>query len=116
MKAILQRVSAARVEVDGATIGRIDDGLLVYVGIGTDDTPVAAEKLADKVAGLRIFTDAGDKLNLSVRDVGGSILAIPNFTLQADARKNAWPSLIGASPSRAFVQYFGHRSDPLGTA
>jgi len=67
------------------------------VGVGTGDTPVQARKLAEKVAALRVFTDEADKLNLSVRDVGGGVLAIPSFTLQADARKGRRPAFVDAA-------------------
>jgi len=96
MKALLQRVNNAAVEVDGKIIATIGPGLLVYIGVAVDDTPARAEKLAEKVAFLRIFTDSEDKLNLSVKDTGGDILVVPNFTLQADARKGRRPSFIAA--------------------
>lgn len=102
MKAILQRVAWAEVDVGGETIGRIAQGLLVYIGVRDGDGPANADALAAKVAGLRIFCDAGDKLNLSVRDIGGEVLVIPNFTLLADARKGRRPSFAAAAkPSEA---------------
>lgn len=98
MRAVLQRVRRAEVAVDGAVVGRIGPGLLVYVGVGVGDQAEHARRLADKIAGLRIFKDDGDKLNLSVRDVSGGVLAIPNFTLMADARKGRRPTLTPAAP------------------
>ncbi len=98
MRALIQRVADAACSVDGVVSGQIDAGLLVYVGITPDDTATNARKLAQKVAGLRIFDDADDKLNLSVQDVGGAILVIPNFTLLADARKGRRPAFNGAAP------------------
>ena len=119
MKAILQRVRWAEVFVDnadradsadnadrdrgdrgddGEKVGRIDAGLLVYVGVLAGDGLQDAEKLADKVAGIRVFQDDQGKLNLCVRDVRGGILAIPNFTLAADTRKGRRPSFAEAAP------------------
>ena len=98
MKAVLQRVRQARVTVDGAVVGRIARGLLVYVGIAVSDTTAEAHALADKLAALRIFTDDADKLNLSVRHVDGGLLVVPNFTLQADARKGRRPAFVNAAP------------------
>ncbi|MBN1943255.1 MAG: D-tyrosyl-tRNA(Tyr) deacylase [Phycisphaerae bacterium] len=96
MRALIQRVDWAEVEAAGRTVGRIEAGLLVYVGVGVSDTPADAEALGKKVAHLRIFEDAEEKLNLSVGDVGGAILVIPNFTLQADARKGRRPAFVNA--------------------
>jgi len=97
MRALVQRVHWAQVEVDSRLVGRIEAGLLVYVGIGGDDKPADAEKLAEKVATLRIFPDQQGKLNLSVRDARGGILAVPNFTLMADASSGRRPSFSGAA-------------------
>lgn len=96
MKAVIQRCLSASVTVDGAVSGEIGQGLLVLLGVGEGDTEKAAELMAAKVAALRIFTDADDKMNLSVRDVGGSVLAVSNFTLMADTKKGNRPSFIGA--------------------
>ncbi len=97
MRALLQRVTQAAVEVDGQVTGQIGAGLLVYTGVARDDTPAEARKLAAKVANLRIFEDDADKLNLSVQDVGGAVLAISNFTLQADTRKGRRPAFVNAA-------------------
>ena len=97
MKAVLQRVRHARVTVGPDVLGRIDAGLLVYVGVGTGDTPGEARKLAEKVAALRIFKDPAGKLSLSVREVDGGVLVVPNFTLQADARKGRRPAFVNAA-------------------
>ena len=96
MRAVCQRVHWAEVEVAGEIVGRIGAGLLVYIGVGRGDRTVHAEKLAEKVAGLRIFADDDDKLNRSVQDVGGDVLVIPNFTLMADARKGRRPAFSDA--------------------
>jgi len=97
MRALVQRVDWAEVEVEGRRVGRIERGLLVYVGVGTSDTPAEAEWLAGKVAHLRIFQDEEGKLNRSVQDVRGGVLAVPNFTLLADARKGRRPAFVGAA-------------------
>ena len=97
MRAVVQRVAWAEVEVDGQVVGRIGQGLLVYVGVAVDDGPAEADWLAGKLAGLRIFTDREGKLNLSVKEVGGAVLAISNFTLLADARKGRRPTFAAAA-------------------
>ncbi|MFP4054479.1 MAG: D-aminoacyl-tRNA deacylase [Phycisphaerae bacterium] len=97
MRALLQRVSEAAVTVEGRVTGQIGPGLLVYTGVARSDTPTDARILAAKVANLRIFEDDADKLNLSVMDVGGEILAISNFTLQADTRKGRRPAFVNAA-------------------
>ncbi len=97
MRAVVQRVSDARVEVDGAVVGAIDRGLLVYLGVGRGDGPDDAAWLADKVANLRIFVDAEDRMNRSVVDEGGGVLVVSQFTLYADARKGRRPSYSEAA-------------------
>jgi D-tyrosyl-tRNA(Tyr) deacylase len=97
MRALVQRVNWAEVEVGGKTVGRIGHGLLVYVGVAATDVTADAERLAEKVAHLRIFEDEAGKLNRSVQDVGGSVLAISNFTLLADAGKGRRPAFVGAA-------------------
>jgi D-aminoacyl-tRNA deacylase len=98
MRAVIQRVRSAAVTVDDETVGRIDVGLLVYVGVATTDGPADADFLAEKVAHLRIFPDEQGKMNLSVQDVRGGVLAVPNFTLLADARKGRRPAFVKAAP------------------
>jgi len=98
MRAVVQRITWAEVEVEGRAIGRVEKGLLVYLGIAPTDTQGDAERLAEKVAGLRIFPDDTGKLNICVRDVRGGVLAIPNFTLLADARKGCRPAFDSAAP------------------
>ena len=106
MKAVLQRVAWAEVEVEGKIIGRVERGLLVYVGVAAGDDEPAAVKLAEKVALLRIFEDDGGKLNLSVNDVAGGVLAVPNFTLLADARRGRRPDFLSAArPEQAQPLY-----------
>ena len=98
MKAVVQRVKDARVSVEGRVVGAIDTGLLVYLGVGKDDTEADAAWLAEKISGLRIFEDDDEKMNLSVLDVGGGVLSISQFTLLADARKGKRPSYGDAAP------------------
>lgn len=107
MRALLQRVRDASVRVAGETVGRLPSGpgLLVYVGIATSDTEDDARKLAGKVANLRIFEDDAGRLNHSVIQVGGGVLVVPNFTLQADTRKGRRPAFVKAAP--------GEQAQPL---
>lgn len=97
MRAVVQRVEDASVTVDGRLVGSIEKGLLVYVGVGKDDGPAEASWLSEKVAGLRIFPDGEYKMNLSVRDIGGDILVVSQFTLYGDVRKGRRPSYDGAA-------------------
>lgn len=96
MKCILQRVSSASVTVDGTLRASIDRGLLIFAGLLSTDTDADLAWMASKVADLRIFEDAAGKMNLSVKEVAGAILLIPNFTLAADARKGRRPSFDAA--------------------
>ncbi len=98
MRAVVQRVASARVEVEGDVRGRIDRGLLVLLGVAQGDTPKEAIWLADKIAGLRVFEDDAGKMNLSLEDVGGSMLVVSQFTLLGDCRKGRRPSFTGAAP------------------
>ena len=98
MKAVIQRVSHASVVVEGETVGRIDRGLLVLLGVGREDTEEDARYLAGKIAGLRIFSDAEGKFNLALDDVDGAVLLVSQFTLYADTRKGRRPSFTDAAP------------------
>ncbi len=98
MRAAVQRVSRAEVTVAGRVTGRIGRGLLVYVGVGLDDGPTDVAYIVEKITGLRIFNDQAGKMNLSVGEVGGGVLVISAFTLQADARKGRRPSFEAAAP------------------
>jgi len=98
LKALVQRVSAAGVTVGEDVIGEIGPGLLVLLGVEVGDGVAAADLLARKIAALRIFEDDAGKMNLAVRDVGGAVLAISQFTLAADLRKGNRPSFIRAAP------------------
>ncbi len=106
MRVVLQRVSRARVVVDGEVVGAIDRGLLVLLGVAAGDSADDAGRLADKVVGLRIFADAAGKMNLGVADVGGSVLVVSQFTLYGDCRKGRRPSFIeAAGPDLAVPLY-----------
>lgn len=106
MRAVVQRVLQAQVEVDGQTVGRIDAGLLVYLGVSKADTSKDAEFMANKLVNLRIFGDAADKMNLSLLDVGGGILLISNFTLQGDCRKGRRPGFDAAAEPESAEQLY----------
>ncbi len=106
MKAVVQRTARASVSIDGNTVGRIDRGLLVLLGIEPDDGEADIEYMVKKCSGLRIFEDENGKMNLSVQDVGGSILLVSQFTLLGDARKGNRPSFTGAAvPEKAIPIY-----------
>ena len=106
MKAVVQRTTRASVSIDGNTVGRIDRGLLVLLGIEPDDGEADIEYMVKKCSGLRIFEDENGKMNLSVQDVGGSILLVSQFTLLGDARKGNRPSFTGAAvPEKAIPIY-----------
>ena len=98
MRAVLQRVSRARVLVDGSVIGEIGPGLVVLVAVGREDVSATAVAMAEKIVNLRIFADDQGKMNRSVLDTGGAILAISQFTLYGDARGQRRPSFIQAAP------------------
>src|SRR6266568_6355347 len=98
MRAVCQRVSEARVKVEAATVAEIGSGLAILLGVGRGDTPVEAERLAGKIARLRIFEDAEGRFDRSLHDCGGSALVVSQFTLLADTRKGNRPSFTEAAP------------------
>ena len=98
MRAVCQRVSEARVTVDGVVAGEIGPGLLVLLGVARDDSPAEADRLAVKLAQLRVFEDEDGKFDRSVLDVGGAVLVVSQFTLMADTRKGNRPSFGKAAP------------------
>ncbi len=119
MRAVVQRVTSAEVSVDGAVVGRIREGLLVYLGVGRDDTDKDLEYMVGKVAGLRIFRDDTGAMNRSVVDVSGSALVISQFTLHGDVRRGKRPSFISAmEPGEALKVYdeFVNRLSQFGVA
>jgi D-tyrosyl-tRNA(Tyr) deacylase len=98
VRALVQRVSSAAVEVEGERVAAIGDGLLVLLGVRRGDTPDQADRIAGKIERLRVFEDADGRMNLSVRDVGGGLLCVSQFTLYGDARKGNRPSYVDAAP------------------
>ena len=112
MRALLQRVSKAKVTVDGEIVGAIQRGLVVFLGVTHDDTEAEAKWLANKIAGLRLFEDQAGKMNISLFDVDGSVLVVSQFTLFGDARKGRRPSFTRAArPDQAepLVLYFAEQ-------
>ena len=106
MRAVVQRVSRAKVTVAGEIAGEIGQGLLVLLGVGHEDSVASAEYLADKIVGLRIFEDDAGKMNRSVAEAGGAVLAVSQFTLYGDVRKGKRPSFDDAArPERARELY-----------
>jgi D-tyrosyl-tRNA(Tyr) deacylase len=122
MRAVLQRVSEARVRVDGEIVGEIGRGLLVLLGVGQGDGEADARFLAEKTAGLRIFEDAQGKMNLSVEEVAGAVLVVSQFTLYGDCRQGRRPGFSAAAPPeladalyRQFVDVLRKRGLPVAT-
>jgi D-tyrosyl-tRNA(Tyr) deacylase len=117
MRAVVQRVSRAKVTVNEWTTGEIGMGLLVLLGVGHEDTEADATYLAEKIAGLRIFEDHDGKMNRSVQDVGGSVLAVSQFTLYGDVRRGKRPSFDAAAPpdnARQLYDFFVQRIRAAG--
>jgi D-tyrosyl-tRNA(Tyr) deacylase len=114
MRAVVQRVQSASVTVDDKIVARIDRGLLVYVGVATDDGPNDAEQLASKIAYLRIFEDPAGKMNLDVSSVGGAVLVVSNFTLMADTRQGRRPAFIAAARPEAADHLYQAVCEKLG--
>ena len=106
MRIVLQRVARADVAVDGRVIGSIGMGLLLLVGFGHQDGDDVIAWMADRVLGLRVFADGDGKMNLSVRDVGGEILVVSQFTLYGDVRKGRRPSFVDAAPPERAVPLY----------
>ena len=100
MRAVIQRVRQARVEVDEHVVGEIQQGLLVYLGVGKEDSDKDAAFMADKLVNLRIFADEAGKMNRSVMDIGGGVLVVSNFTLLGDCRKGRRPGPLSCSMKR----------------
>lgn len=105
MRAVVTRVSQAAVAIDGATVGQIGQGFLVLLGVGPEDTEAQAEKLADKICGLRVFSDEAGKMNLNLEAVGGSLLVVSQFTLYADIKSRRPGFTKAAKPAVAIPLY-----------
>jgi D-aminoacyl-tRNA deacylase len=117
MRAVVQRVSRAKVSVSGETTGEIGKGLLVLLGVGHGDTEADATYLAEKIIGLRIFEESDGKMNRSVQDLGGSVLAVSQFTLYGDVRRGKRPSFDAAAPpeqARRLYEFFVERIRAAG--
>ncbi|HEU5233876.1 MAG TPA: D-aminoacyl-tRNA deacylase [Terriglobales bacterium] len=109
MRAVVQRVSEASVTVDGRIVGRIGNGLLVLLGVSKTDNQTSADYMIDKLLGLRVFPDAEGKMNLNVREAGGAVLVVSQFTLYGDVRRGKRPSFDDAArpeQARALYEYF----------
>lgn len=114
MKAVLQRVSRASVTVDGNMVGSIGRGLLILLGVHRDDQDPSAAELAARCAQLRIFPDDEGKMNRSVRDIGGEVLVVSQFTLYADTRRGTRPSYTDAAPPEHAERLYGQFKEALG--
>ena len=109
MRAVIQRVRSARVEVNGETVGEIGPGLLIFLGVGGEDSEKDGDYLAKKIAHMRIFSDDQGLMNLSLMETGGSALVVSQFTLWADCRKGRRPSFTRAAPperAKALYEHF----------
>jgi len=108
MIGLLQRVSSARVDIGPDTVGAIGTGLMVLIGVERGDTERTGDRLVERLVGYRVFPDDHGKMNLSVADIGAGLLLVPQFTLPADTRKGARPSLSGAAPPDEGQRLFEH--------
>ena len=113
MRIVLQRVKSASVSIEGLVVGEIEQGFLLLVGVGPNDTRDDASYLARKIAGMRIFSDENGKMNLSIDQVGGKILSVSQFTLFADTKKGNRPSFTGAASPEVAKQLYEEFNDIL---
>ncbi|HJP95041.1 MAG TPA: D-aminoacyl-tRNA deacylase [Pyrinomonadaceae bacterium] len=116
MRAVVQRVTRASVTIDGQTVGEIENGLVVLLGIARDDTTADADYLAPKIVALRIFDDAEGRMNVSVKEIGGGLLVVSQFTLYGDVRRGLRPSWSDAAPpeiAEPLYDYFVESSRKL---
>ena len=116
MRVVLQRVKSASVAVEDEMISEVGPGLLLFVGVTVSDGEAEADWLAEKLAGLRIFNDEEGKMNLSVQDVGGEVLAVSQFPLLADTKKGKRPSFVGAAPPEKAEPLFDYLCERLRAA
>lgn len=114
MRALLQRVTRAEVRVDGEEIAAIGLGLLIFLGVARGDTRSEADWLADKAAGLRVFSDEAGKMNLALADAGGAVLAVSQFTLYGDCRRGRRPGFENAAPHEEANELFEYFKERLG--
>ena len=108
MRVVLQRVSSASVAIDGRVVGSIDRGFCLLVGFTHGDTPVEVDWMAEKIAGLRLFSDAEGKMNLGLREVGGAVLVVSQFTLYGDVVKGRRPSFVDAARPDTAIPLYQH--------
>jgi D-tyrosyl-tRNA(Tyr) deacylase len=108
VRAVVQRVREARVTIDGAVVGAIDRGLCVLLGVATTDTPADADRLCQKITGLRIFEDDEGRMNKAVDEIGGALLVVSQFTLHGDVRKGRRPSFQNAAPAELARSLYEH--------
>jgi len=113
VRAVVQRTGRARVSVGGRTVGAIDRGFLVFVGVSKDDTEEDGRYLAEKISGLRVFEDEAGKMNLSLSDVGGEVLVVSQFTLFGDCRKGRRPSFVESAPPEPAEKLYRFVCDEL---
>ncbi|MGR9046884.1 MAG: D-aminoacyl-tRNA deacylase [Gammaproteobacteria bacterium] len=113
MITIIQRVTSAKVTVEGQAIGIIEQGILALVAVEKDDTEREADRLLERILNYRIFADSADRMNLSLKDIGGGLLLVPQFTLAADTRKGNRPSFTSAAPpehGRKLFEYLQNKA------
>ncbi len=108
MITIIQRVTAAKVTVDNQEIGKIDTGIMALVAVEKADTPKDAQRLLERILNYRVFADSDDRMNLSLRDINGGLLLVPQFTLAADTQKGNRPSFISAAPPEQGKELFDY--------
>ena len=118
MKALLQRVSSSKVEVEGKVVGQINKGLLVFIGIEKQDDTICADKMINKIFSYRVFSDLNDKMNLSIRDINGDLLIVSQFTLAADTKSGTRAGFSTAMPpteAENLYNYFLEKTKSMGT-
>ena len=118
MKALLQRVSSSKVEVEGKVVGQINKGLLVFIGIEKQDDTICADKMINKILSYRVFSDLNDKMNLSIHDINGDLLIVSQFTLAADTKSGTRAGFSTAMPpteAENLYNYFLEKTKSMGT-
>jgi len=118
MKALLQRVSSSKVEVEGKVVGQINKGLVVFIGIEKQDDTICADKMINKILSYRVFSDSNDKMNLSIRDINGDLLIVSQFTLAADTKSGTRAGFSTAMPpieAENLYNYFLEKTKSMTT-